>query len=100
MNLGATPLYIRELERARLAAASRSPPSPPSSLRQRFVDWYGALPEFARNRPFSMSQFETALKAQGKQISPVLLQLGWRRKRIWSTTAQYHRYWQPPPLAE
>ena len=42
-------------------------------------------------RRFSMSEFEKALKAQGKNISPVLLELGWRRKRIWSTTGQYHR---------
>jgi hypothetical protein len=55
-----------------------------------------ALPEFTRNRPFSMSEFEAVLKSQGKHISPVLLELGWQRKRIWSTTGHYHRYWIPP----
>jgi hypothetical protein len=50
--------------------------------------------------PLGMSEFEKALKAQGKYISPVLLELGWRRKRIWSTTGQYHRYWEPPPRAD
>ena len=43
-----------------------------------------------------MVEFEGALKTQGKYISPVLLELGWRRKRVWSTTGQYHRYWEPP----
>jgi hypothetical protein len=64
------------------------------------MDWYRSLPEFTRNRPFSMSEFEAALKTQGNLISPVLLDMGWRRKRIWSTTGQYHRYWQPPPRAD
>jgi hypothetical protein len=40
----------------------------------------------SRDRRFSMSEIEAALKTQGKYISPVLLELGWRRKRIWSTT--------------
>jgi hypothetical protein len=43
-----------------------------------------------------MSEFEVALKTQGKWISPVLLDLGWQRKRIWSTAGHYHRYWVPP----
>jgi hypothetical protein len=46
-----------------------------------------------------MAEFETALKTQGKYISPVLLELGWRRKRIWSTTGQHHRYWESPSRA-
>ncbi len=44
-----------------------------------------------------MLEIEAALKTQGKYISPVLLELRWRRKRVWSTTSQYHRYWEPPP---
>ena len=80
--------------------AARSPPPQPLSLRQRFLDWYRSLPEFARNRRFAMSELEMALKSQGKHISPVLLELGWQRKRIWSTTGQYHRYWVPPPLSK
>ena len=47
-----------------------------------------------------MSEFEKALKTQGKNIIPVLLELGWRGKRIWSTTGQYHRYWDPPAQAD
>jgi hypothetical protein len=43
-----------------------------------------------------MSELEAALKTQGRFISPVLLELGWRRKRNWSTKGQYFRYWVPP----
>jgi hypothetical protein len=43
-----------------------------------------------------MAEIEHALKTQGKYISLVLSELGWRRKRVWSTTGQYHRYWDPP----
>ena len=50
-----------------------------------------------RDRRFSMAEFETALKTQGKYISHVLLELGWRRKRIWSTTGQYHVAHALPP---
>lgn len=67
-----------------------------SPLKQRFLDWFNALPEVTRNRPFSMMEFEAALGTQGKYISPVLLGLGWRRKRRWSSQGQYFRYWQPP----
>jgi hypothetical protein len=89
--------YIAELNK-RLAA--QSPPAQPQSLRARFLNWYRELPAFTRDRIFSMSEFEAALKTTGRFISPVLLELGWRRKRIWSTTGQYHRYWQPPQLSE
>ncbi|MDQ6701681.1 MAG: hypothetical protein M3Z96_00490 [Pseudomonadota bacterium] len=89
--------YIAELNRL---IAAQTPPPQPLSLRQRFLNWHRSLPEFARNRRFAMSEFEAALKTQGKHISPVLLELGWQRKRIWSTTGQYHRYWVPPPRSE
>jgi hypothetical protein len=57
------------------------------------LDWYGALPEVTRHRPFSMVESETALGTRGKYISPVLLALGWQRKRQGSSLGQYHRYW-------
>ncbi len=90
--------YIAQLKR--MAEARQAQRSQPSSLRDRFTSWYRSLPAVSRDRRFSMSEFEKALKAQGKNISPVLLELGWRRKRIWSTTGQYHRYWEPPARAD
>jgi hypothetical protein len=72
-------------------------PATKSSLQQQFMEWYGSLPEVTRHRLFSMIEFERALGTQGKYISPVLLALGWQRKRRWSSLGQYHRYWEPPP---
>ena len=63
------------------------------TLRDRFIEWYDSLPEVSRNRAFAMVEFEQALQTQGKYLSPILLQLGWERKRKWSTVGQYHRYW-------
>ena len=83
--------YIKRLEN--LATTDLPVRSP---LQQRFTEWYGSLPEIARQRPFSMVEFEKALGTQGKYISPVLLELGWQRKRRWSSRSQYHRYWMPP----
>ena len=88
------PAYAAHL--MKMAEAQQAQPSQPSSLQQRFIAWHRSLPAVSRDRRFSMSEFEKALKTQGKYISPVLLELGWRRKRIWSTTGQYHRYWESP----
>lgn len=83
--------YIKQLNSLTATASpSRSP------LQQRFMDWYRALPEVSRNRLFSMIEFEMALGTQGKYISAVLLELGWQRKRRWSSSGQYFRYWVPP----
>jgi len=92
-----TSAYIRELNKLLPTQSSRSQPQ---SLKQRFLDWYLGMPEFTRNRSFSMSEFETALKTQGKYISRELLALGWHRKRLWNTTGHYHRYWQPPQRSD
>jgi hypothetical protein len=83
-----------------LTEARRAQPSQPSSLQDRFISWYASLPAVSRDRRFSMSEIEAALKTQGRYISPVLLDLGWQRKRMWNTTGQYHRYWVPPAHAD
>lgn len=72
-------------------------PAPPA-LKLRFLDWFNSLPELTRERPFSITEFEKVLGTQGKYISPVLLGLGWQRKRRWSSRGQYHRYWVPPDV--
>ena len=82
--------YIRMLNEE-LARQEEQPTS--SHLRTRFTQWYNLLPPASRDRPFAMSEFEAALKTQGRYISPLLLELGWQRKRKWSTAGQYHRYW-------
>jgi hypothetical protein len=90
--------YLAQLNKQSEARTAK--PRQPSSLRDRLTDWYAGLPEVSRDRRYSMSEIEAALKTQGKYLSAVLLELGWRRKRIWSTTGQYHRYWEPPRLLD
>jgi hypothetical protein len=82
--------YLAQLKRQ---IAAQTPAVP--ALKQRFLDWYSSLPELTRDRPFSMTEFEKVLGTQGKYISPMLLGLGWQRKRRWSSRGQYHRYWIP-----
>ncbi|MGB8421633.1 hypothetical protein [Paraburkholderia sp.] len=85
--------YIKQLNRMAEAILPGKPP-----LQQQFQAWYGSLPEIARLRPFSMTEFERVLGTQGKYISPILLDLGWQRKRRWSSRGQYCRFWVPPQL--
>lgn len=88
--------YVSSLNR--LAEAYHAPISAPKApdLRQRFLEWYASLPEISRNRGFAMAEFEAALSTQGKYLSHILLNLGWMRKRRWSSGGQYNRYWVPP----
>ena len=83
--------YIRQLERDTASARAG-----PSDLQSRFLTWFDGLPEFVRERAWSMSEMEKELATQGKYISPILMTLGWRRMRRWSSRGQYHRYWIPP----
>ena len=89
--------YIAGLNRDMLAESTRPQPAA-HDLRQRFLDWYSTLPAVSRNRPFAMVELEEALGTQGKYLSPILLGLGWTRKRKWSSQGQYHRYWLPPSV--
>jgi len=82
--------YLRSLEKL-LPPPTNKPTVPP--LEARFLEWFATLPEFTRNRPFSMREFEIALGTQGRFLSPVLLRLGWRRQRRWSSCGSYYRYW-------
>jgi hypothetical protein len=90
-----TTAYIRSLEQA----VTISQPSQSQSLRDKLLAWYHGLPAVSRDRRFSMSEIQS-VNTQGRFISPVPLELGWRRKRVWSSTGQYHRYWEPPSNLE
>lgn len=70
----------------------------PFDLRGRFIDWYAALPEIGRHRAFAMVELESALQTQGRHLSPIMLSLGWQRKRKWASRQQYLRYWLPPGM--
>jgi hypothetical protein len=65
-------------------------------LRATLLAWYAGLPEFARERAFSMSEIEAAVGSQGRYISAVLVALGWRRGRKWTSKRHYLRTWVPP----
>ncbi len=86
--------YICSLNR-RVEATSQSVFAKPD-LRERFAAWYAALPEISRYRAFAMTELEIALSTQGKYLGPVLLALGWQRRRKWTGSGEYSRYWLPP----
>lgn len=90
-----TSAYIRSLQRILEAEAAPQPLSK-FDLKQRFYEWFDGQPEISRVRPYSMVELERALDTQGRFLSPVLLALGWERRRKWSSTGQSPRYWVPP----
>lgn len=65
-------------------------------LKTRIQGWFDTLPEFTRQRPFSIREMELALGKPGRLISPALLALGWTRKRRWNSRGHYYRYWVGP----
>jgi hypothetical protein len=90
-----TSAYISSLRRS-LAEEEEAPRLSKPDLRQRFLDWLDSQPEISRVRPYSMTELERALGTQGRYLSPVLLRLGWERRRKWTGKTQYLRYWVPP----
>lgn len=87
--------YVKSLYRS-LPDDTGSAQLSKTSLRQHFIDWFDSVPEISRTRPFAMVELEQALNTQGRYLSPILLSLGWQRRRKWSSRGQYHRYWVPP----
>ena len=87
--------YISGLRRSIEQEPSAQTAARPN-LRERFLMWFENLPEISRHRPYSMIELEEALGTQGKYLSPILLNLGWQRRRKWASKTQYLRYWVPP----
>ncbi len=87
--------YIRSLQRSLDAETAPQQLSKPD-LKQRFIEWFAGVPEISRTRHWSMQEFEQALDTQGRFLSPILVGLGWERRRKWSTRGQNPRYWVPP----
>lgn len=86
--------YLQSLQKEQTRAQRLAP----VTLQQRIQDWFNALPELTRQRPFSMGEIAAATESQGRHIGPVLLALGWTRMRTWSGNHPYRRYWLPPNL--
>lgn len=87
--------YIKSLQRSLEAEAAPEQQSK-SDLKQRLITWFESVPEISRVRPYSMVELERALGTQGRFLSPLLLSLGWERRRKWSSIGQSPRYWVPP----
>lgn len=87
--------YIRSLQRTLHDEAAPQQLFKPD-LKERFIEWFTSVPEISRFRPYSMAELERALGTQGRLLSPVLLNLGWERRRKWSSKRQSPRYWIPP----
>ena len=93
MGIAMTTAWSREL----LEETGTDQLSTPD-LKQRFSVWFDSQPEISRIRPYSMAELEQALSTPGRLLSGVLLNLGWERRRKWSSTGQSPRYWVPPPI--
>lgn len=87
--------YIRSLKRS-VENDDQLQPLSKSGLKERFVEWFASMPEVSRVRPYGMIELERALGTQGRFLSPVLFELGWERRRKWSSRGQSPRYWVPP----
>lgn len=88
--------YIRSLEKL-MPDPDRAPPVPP--LEVRFLAWFNSLPEFTRNRLWSIQEIAAALGTQPRFLSRLLVAQNWVRKRKWDSRQHYHRYWVPPGVA-
>lgn len=91
MGTAMTTAWSREL----LEEASTDQLSTPD-LKQRFLAWFDSQPAISRIRPYGMTELEQAIGTPGRLLSPVLLSLGWERRRKWSSNGQSPRYWVPP----
>ena len=91
MRTAMTAAWRREL----LEETSTDQLSKPD-LKQRFLAWFDSQPEISCMRQYSMVELERALSTPGRLLSPVLLALGWERRRKWSSKGQSPRYWVPP----
>lgn len=87
--------YIKSLQRG-LEAEEPSAALSKRDLESRFLAWLDSVPEISRMRPYSMTELEQAIGTQGRYLSPVLIRLGWERRRKWASKTQYLRYWVPP----
>jgi hypothetical protein len=87
--------YIRSLQRI-LEADASAELSKKSDLEAKFLSWLVSQPEISRDRPYAMTELETALGTQGRYLSAILIRHGWTRRRKWTGKTQYLRYWVPP----
>lgn len=78
--------YLAEPHRLTHLDEKRCEAQPHSDLRSRFLAWHSGLPEVSRTCAFAMLEIEQTLNTQGKYLSSIMLNLGGRRKRKWSSS--------------
>jgi hypothetical protein len=76
---------------------------PGNTYEAQITEWLRRLPPAARNAPRTMAEFINMLDgrtqgmaAHAPDVSRILMQLGWVRKRIWSADGEGRRVWIPP----
>lgn len=87
--------YIKNLVRlsdeanatSEATAAVKSMPLP-----IKIEEWWNALSPHERRRPFSMCELVAVFKVAPGRLGIALAELGWSRRRVWTTT-NYKRYW-------
>ncbi len=70
---------------------------PRAALRARITAWLNTLPPDTRPpNGFTMDDLVRAHRATPQALGLALAELGWSRRRIWSNTGPFRRYWSPP----
>jgi len=99
-----------ELELASLTAPVPGPASTSptqrrtiSTYEQQIIAWFKRLPPEARKAPRTMEEFISLLQgrtsgtpAHPGEVSRVLNQIGWIRRRNWKSDGEGRRMWWPP----
>ena len=90
-------LKMREEGRARQAERDAKQGALNSPLVERIKSWWGKLPVEERQQHYRMEFFAEKFQAAPRLIGPVLLlELGWRRQRVFAPERPHYRVWCPP----
>lgn len=78
-------------ERHAQRAAERAYNARPLEVKIR--DYFAALPPHQRRTQYTMAELVLLFNAAPGRIGTALHQLGWERRRRWSGSGSYGRYW-------
>lgn len=96
--------YIRDLrfraaerQAQRAADAAAQIADPRNNLREQICLWHSSLPPDARPPGgFLLEDIRKAVHATPQALGLALAELQWSRKRVWSNTGPFRRFWFPP----
>ena len=90
-------LKMREEERTRLAERDAKQGELNSPLVERIQEWWSSLDDGEKQAFYRMEFFAEKFQAAPRLIGPVLLlELGWRRQRVFAPERPHYRVWCPP----